>query len=194
MKSINVKSFKLFLLGGLLACGLLPALASATPVKFDINGHYSVSDYVFPGGDFSGTMKVDTEDGELLSFNVTFPGLAEFNGFSDSFAGILQATWTVWSTNEDGAFFSLTFGTPAAPCLVFVRVCLYKPGSLVDFAGGSIDGDLVMGPNWGLPNRLYLSGDITPAQVSVPEPASLGVFGAGMLLVGLFAGLRRRFE
>lgn len=30
--------------------------------------------------------------------------------------------------------------------------------------------------------------------VDVPEPAALGVFALGMLLIGLFAGLRRRFE
>lgn len=29
---------------------------------------------------------------------------------------------------------------------------------------------------------------------NVPEPAALGMFGLGMLLIGLFAGLRRRFD
>jgi hypothetical protein len=33
----------------------------------------------------------------------------------------------------------------------------------------------------------------TPPPVSVPEPAGLGVFGLGALLIGLFIGLRRRY-
>lgn len=33
----------------------------------------------------------------------------------------------------------------------------------------------------------------TPS-VSVPEPAELGIFGVGVLLIGLFAGLRRRYS
>lgn len=32
------------------------------------------------------------------------------------------------------------------------------------------------------------------AQVTVPEPAELGIFGVGVLLIGLFAGLRRRYS
>ncbi len=33
-----------------------------------------------------------------------------------------------------------------------------------------------------------------PPPSSVPEPAALGMFSLGMLLIGLFAGLRRRFD
>ncbi len=32
------------------------------------------------------------------------------------------------------------------------------------------------------------------AAVPVPEPAAIGIFGLGALLIGLFAGLRRRFD
>lgn len=33
-----------------------------------------------------------------------------------------------------------------------------------------------------------------PPPTSVPEPAALGMFGLGILLIGLFAGLRQRFD
>jgi hypothetical protein len=69
-----------------------------------------------------------------------------------------------------------------------------KRGPLVDFDGGSITGDAVLGSFFGFPFRGAFWGDITPAQVSVPEPAALGMFGAGALLLGLFAGLRRRYD
>ena len=35
---------------------------------------------------------------------------------------------------------------------------------------------------------------VSGTSVSVPEPAELGLFGLGALLVGLFAGLRRRWQ
>jgi hypothetical protein len=35
---------------------------------------------------------------------------------------------------------------------------------------------------------------VSGTSVGVPEPAELGLFGAGVLLVGLFAGLRRRWQ
>lgn len=38
-----------------------------------------------------------------------------------------------------------------------------------------------------------VSFDLNPAGTSVPEPAALGLFGLGALLIGLAAGLRRRF-
>lgn len=34
--------------------------------------------------------------------------------------------------------------------------------------------------------------DIIPSAVGVPEPAELGLFGLGLVLIGGFAGLRRR--
>jgi hypothetical protein len=39
----------------------------------------------------------------------------------------------------------------------------------------------------------YWLGDVTYSQATgVPEPAALGMFGFGVLLIGAFAGLRRR--
>lgn len=42
---------------------------------------------------------------------------------------------------------------------------------------------------WGIDDTTY-----NGASVSVPEPAELGMFGLGALLIGLFAGLRRRIS
>lgn len=187
MKSINLKPLKLFLLASLLACGFVPVLASATPVKFDINGHYAITDIFPAGGDFTGTMDVDTATGKLLSFEALFPGLAAFNDVWDSSGSKKPPQWTIGASNAWGDYLSLTFTTPQVDGR-------RKRGSLVDFDGGFITGDAVLGSFFGLPFRGFFSGDITPAQVSVPEPAALGMFGTGVLLLGLFAGLRRRYD
>lgn len=187
MKSINLKPLKLFLLASLLACGFLPALAGATPVTFDINGHYASTDFFPVGGDFTGTMDVDTATGQLLSFEALFPGLATFNYVWDSYGSRRPPQWTIDASNAWGASLLLTFTTPQVDGR-------RKLGSLVDFDGGFITGDGVIGFLFGPPYRTSFSGDITPAQVSVPEPAALGMFGAGVLLIGLFAGLRRRYD
>jgi len=187
MKSINLKPLKLSLLASLLACGFLPALASATPVKFDINGHYARTDFFPVAGDFTGTMDVDTATGKLLSFEALFPELATFNDVWDSRGSKKPPQWTVGASNAWGDYLSLTFATPQVDGH-------RKRGSLVDFDGGFITGDGVIGFLFGPPCRASFSGDITPAQVSVPEPAALGMFGAGVLLLGLFVGLRCRYD
>ena len=189
MRSIGLKSFKLFLLGGLLACGLLPALASATPVKFDINGHYNFGVLTSQQGDFTGTMNVDTATGDLLSFEVLFADIPVFNEshLLSSYGSKRPPQWTIQATNDWYGLLTLTFTTPQVDGN-------RKKGSLIGFEGGSIVGDDVYGSFLGFPSAGCFSGDITLAQVSVPEPAALGMFGAGVLLLGLFAGLRRRFD
>lgn len=189
MKSINLKSFKLFLLTGLLVCGFLPALASATPVKFDINGQFSNIDIIFPvNGTFTGTMYVDTSTGDLLSLNVLFPGLATFDNVKKSTAGWPFPNWAVVAKNAAGDRLSLAFTTPQAPTWFGLG-----SGSLVGFAGGNIIGNDVLFWYQGIPLLgAGFSGTITPAQASVPEPAALGMFGFGVLLIGGFSVLRRR--
>ena len=189
MKVIRLKSFKSFVLGGLLACGLLPALASATPVNFNINGHYNFGVLTSQQGDFNGTMSIDTATGDLLSFEVLFADIPVFNesGLWLSYGSKRPPQWTIQAVNAWGGLLALTFTTP--------QVDGYrKKGSLVGFEGGSIVGDQVFGSFLSLPYAGCFSGDITPAQVSVPEPAALGLFGAGVLLLGMFVGLRRRID
>lgn len=189
MKSINLKLLKLFLLASLLACGFLPALASATPMKFDINGHYSFGTGYPYQGDFTGSMYVDTATGDLLSFEVLFPGIPVFNDSHlwDSFGSKRPPQWTILATNDWAGLLTLAFTTPQVDGN-------RKRGSLVGFEGGTIIGEDVFGSFIGLPYDGRFTGDITVAQVSVPEPAALGMFGAGVLLLGLFAGLRRRYD
>ena len=186
MKSINLKSL---FLAALLACGFLPALASATPVKFDINGQFSNIDFIFPvNGTFTGTMYVDTSTDDLLSFDVLFPGLATFDNVKQSKANWLFPNWTVVAKNAAGDRLSLAFTTPQVPTLFG-----FGPGSLVDFAGGNIIGNDVLFWYQGFPLLgAGFSGTITPAKLGVPEPGALGMFGLGALLIGGFSVLRRR--
>jgi hypothetical protein len=45
---------------------------------------------------------------------------------------------------------------------------------------------------WGTGAEQSFTLDIVAPTVAAPEPAALGMFGVGVLLIGLFAGLRRR--
>lgn len=174
---------------GLLFCGA----ASATPVQFDIDGHFSNIDLIPYDGTFTGTMEVDTDTGELVSIEVLFPILAAFNHVQSSHEAHYLPRWTVNVRNISGDFLSLAFTTPQVPVSCFPFVGCWGPGSLVDFAGGSIIGNAVWTSIGGIPVvGAGFSGSITPAQASVPEPAALGMFGLGILLVGVFAGMRKR--
>ncbi|HJP96929.1 MAG TPA: hypothetical protein VJ862_00060 [Rhodanobacteraceae bacterium] len=174
------------LLGALLVLGLLPALAAATPTHFNINGTYT-------GGTFTGSMVVDTTNpGTLLKFDVVFPGNSSLAAFNEIIAAQTQGIsngYTIGSQDGQGDSLRLDFTTTnTAPPFGF--------GSLAGFDGGTIGGAIV-----GDGSFLYqlgggyfrdFSGTITPALTSVPEPAGFGMFGLGVLLIGLFAGLRRR--
>jgi hypothetical protein len=57
-------------------------------------------------------------------------------------------------------------------------------------SGGSCSGWIVSGDGSGASGSGPCDG--TPPPHNVPEPAGLGMFGIGVLLIGLFLGLRRR--
>lgn len=119
---------------------------------------------------------------------VMFPGLAAFNDVTSSGDGILRPRWAIGASNADGDYLSLAFTTPQVPARFE-----FGSGSLVGFAGGTIIGNGVLFSIQGIPFiGAGFSGTITPARVNVAEPAALGMFGVGVLLIGLFAGLCRR--
>ena len=171
-----MRRFKLFLLAGLLVCGMLPTIAGATPVQFDIEGQFNVPS----SGTFTGTIDIDTTLGTVTAAEIVFPGLAPFDSVRVSLAQLDQL-WRVQVNNASRDVFSFFFTTTLASG---------RLGSLIDFDGGSILRGTLAGP--GIDGTVTgFSGSLTPTR-AVPEPAALGMFGAGVLLLGLFAGLRRR--
>jgi hypothetical protein len=61
-----------------------------------------------------------------------------------------------------------------------------------DLLFNGIAHSVVFGGNFN--NVAYDNVSFGLASTSVPEPAALGMFGLGALLIGLFAGLRRRYD
>ena len=171
-----MQRFKLFLLAGLLVCGLLPAIASATPVRFNIDGQFNRPS----SGTFTGTIDIDPTLGTITAANILFPGLAPFDIVQVSLAQQNQL-WRVRVDNASRDVFSFFFTTPLASG---------RLGTLIGFDGGSIFQGTLAGPGIN-PSVTGFSGSLTRA---VPEPAALGMFGAGVLLLGLFVGLRRRLD
>jgi hypothetical protein len=106
-----------------------------------------------------------TSRGAIDAVDITFPGLAAFDTLTSSFSDPLFG-WSINATNGDSYNLLLAFDTT-------------PPGSLVGFDGGAIDGDTVSAPN---NSSAYsnLSGKITPAPASVPEPSFLVPLTGGL--------------
>jgi hypothetical protein len=89
-------------------------------------------------------------------------------------------------------------GTPNSPCLVgLLGSYTYTGGARIhsfDFTKAGLSG---LTSIWVTP---FLTGDpatqgnvlLSSLSLSVPEPGILGMFGLGVLLIGVFAGLRKR--
>lgn len=180
MKAMQLKSLRFLLLTGLLACSLLPALASATPVRFNIDGQFNRPTL----GMFTGTIDVDPDLGVVVGINILFPDLAAFYVIRVSVAQQPQL-WRIRVDNASRDALSFFFTTPEASG---------RAGSLLGFEGGSISSGTLAGP--GITGTISgLSGSITrAADVGVPEPTVLGIFSGGVLLLGFAARLRRRCQ
>jgi hypothetical protein len=175
-QGIAMQRFKLFLLAGLLACGLLPAMAGATPVQFNIEGQFNRP----TSGTFAGTIDIDTALGTVVDANILFSGLAPFDIVRVSVSQ-QNKSWRVRVDNASRDIFQFFFTTPLASG---------NFGSLIGFDGGLISQGNVAGPS--ISGTITgFSGSLTPTR-AVPEPAALDMFGAGVLLLGLFVTLRRR--
>jgi len=166
----------------LLALTAVAALSLTHPAKavdiittFDVSGTCTPL-APFTGTTFSGTLTIDETIGTLTAIDVSFQGLSPFTGL----ASLNQATgsdWEVLVGNGGSAGLLLKFTTGQTP------------GSLVGFAGGTIDGDLViLHPS---ANQAYenLGGSITAA-AGVPDGGST-VMLLGAALGAL--GMTRRF-
>jgi hypothetical protein len=174
-----MQRFKLFLLAGLLACSLLPAMAGATPVQFNIEGQFNLPS----SGTFTGTIDIDPDLGTVTAADILLSGLAPFDIVRTSVAQVNQS-WRVRVDNASRDVFTFFFTTTQASRGL---------GSLIGFDGGSITQGTLAGP--GISGTITgFSGSLTRAVVAVPEPAVFGMFGGGVLLLGLLVGLRRRCD
>lgn len=190
MKQVKLKSLKRLMLAGLVAAAFLPALAGATPTVFNVEGQWN-NGFLPGGGSFSGTMSVDAVAGQITSADVLFPDFPALPAFN-----------TVLSQQSSSGQWLVSFGNGrldpfGSPERVSFSI-LTSPGlgSLVGFESGVIrqGGSGIL--DTGTPTRILqnFKGTITPAVVTVPEPATLGMFGLGTLLIGGFVALRRRVE
>ncbi len=188
MKQAKLKLLKRVLLAALVATAFLPALASATPTSFNVDGQWNRG-FIPGGGTFSGMMLVDTVAGEISSMDILFadfPALPAFNMILSQ-----QASSGQWLVGLGNGRLD-PFGSPEQVSFSFFT----SPGvgSLIGFDGGVIrqGGSGIL--NTGTPTRILqnFKGSITPAVASVPEPAALGMFGLGTFLLGGLVVLRRR--
>jgi len=188
MKQVRLKSLKRAMLAGLVVAAFLPALAAATPTSFDVAGQWNKG-FLPGGGTFSGMMSVDTVAGEILSMNILFadfPALPVFNTILSQ-----QGSSGQWLVGLGNGRLD-PFGSPEQVSFSFITTP--GVGSLVGFAGGVIrqGGSGIL--DTGTTTRILqnFKGTITPAVASVPEPAALGMFGLGALLIGGLVARRRQ--
>jgi hypothetical protein len=188
MKQVKLKSLKRVVLAGLVAAAFLPALAGATSTAFNVEGQWDRG-FVAGGGTFSGMMSVDTIAGEILSMEILFadfPTLPAFNTILSQ-----QASSGQWLVGLGNGRLD-PFGSPER--VSFSIIPSPGVGSLVGFESGVIrqGGSGILDTGTTIKILQNFKGNITPAVASVPEPATLGMFGLGTLLIGGFVTLRRR--
>ncbi|MBN8712720.1 MAG: PEP-CTERM sorting domain-containing protein [Xanthomonadales bacterium] len=190
MKQVKLKSLKRVMLAGLVAAAFLPVLAGATATSFDVEGQWN-NGFLPGGGTFSGMMSVDTVIGEISAMDILFadfPALPAFNIILSQ-----QASSGQWLVGLGNGRLD-PFGSPEQ--VSFSILTTPGVGSLAGFEGGVIrqGGSGIL--DTGTSTRILqnFKGSITPAVASVPEPAALGMFGLGALLIGGFVTLRRRIE
>lgn len=136
-----------------------------------------------PIGTVLGTapMMMDVANGFTDGFSFNYATLTPAGTFTVTFYGDLDGAGTVLGTQ--------TYHGCRVPAGLYACWQLADGFSFADavysvaFSGGA---------TFAIDN---VSFDMrTPPPVGVPEPAALGTFGLGALLIGLFAGLRRRFD
>jgi hypothetical protein len=146
---------------------------------FDITG----------SSNYSGTITIDTVGGSITAADVVV------TGDTPDFTNILQV-----SLGSVDATVGITNVTPAPPPTTGPILTLSIPdsGTLVGYAGGSIDVSVVGGCFLtspflcrGLINDLG-SGNLTSEAAATPLPATLPLFATGLGVMGLFGWRKKR--
>jgi hypothetical protein len=176
------------LLSTSLAAALAPQTARAdVTATFDVSGNAEALARGEGCGDkcaFFGTLMINVTTGAATAVDITFPGLAAFNTLDVS-----QKSGTDWRIAADNGDDSASLVFTTTP----------TPGSLVGFAGGSIN---FGGSVFELPSPsvvdLYLvvTGAIAgPVAVAVvPEPSTWAMMALGFGLLGLVGYRKTRSD
>lgn len=184
MKQMKLKSLKQFVLAGLVAAAFLPALAEATPVEFKVEGLWD-NGFLPGGGTFNGMMIVDTIVGEITSMDILFPDFPTLPAFNTILSQ--QSSSDQWLVGLGNGRIHPVLGPERVS---FSIIPSPGVGSLVGFESGVIrqGGSGIL--DTGTTTRILLNfqGNIRP----VPEPATLGMVGLGVLLIGGFVRPRQR--
>jgi hypothetical protein len=143
------------------------ALANADTI-FNVAGYSDSVDRF--SGRFTGTLTLNTENGNITAVNITVSILSAFQDFRESLPS--GNNWQFVAFDSDMQQLDLTFSTSP------------NAGSLVGFAGGTIVSGLVEDIPSGTPAFTNFSGSITPALSGpspVPEPSSLALLALSFL-------------
>jgi hypothetical protein len=120
-------------------------------------------------------------------FTLANQGDATALAFVNAAAG---TTFTSGTKTDTGGVGSLEFSTSAEYFLIKIGTA---PNTTVfhNLSGGTLDlfFEQTSGTGSGFSHLTEFGG----GTVTVPEPAALGMFGLGVLLVGVFVGIRRRY-
>jgi hypothetical protein len=98
-----------------------------------------------------------------------------------------------WSSFQagDSAVYDLTFANALGGNPFVLNASNWSSVALVQGITGGCSGWIVSGSGTGADGSGACT--VSPPQ-DVPEPAELGVFGLGVMLIGLFVGMRRRYS
>lgn len=176
----------LFVLATFFVAMFIAPTAEATPVTYDFTVNVTSGPFSWTSdrGSFSfdsssivpGSINPNT--GLLTALDFTFDGV-RYN------AGMANTGWLGFTPAGDLRSFAFGTNCDAGGCGITgfgnnVRWFAYDPNPFTG-AGGfsySIDNE-------------YYGGTLTFARAAVPEPAVLGMFGLGVVLIGLFMAMRR---